>query len=178
MATVAAAAAETGDFGRALIAETKRRLIREFPPRIHRSLGQLTEGEIWWRPNAETVSVGNLVLHLIGNVRQNILSGLGGAPDGRRRQTEFDEPGPLPAAELLRRLDELMAEVDRVLDGIDPASLLTVRRVQGFEESGLSILVHVVEHFSYHVGQISYFVKSRKAVDLGYYAGVDLNVTS
>jgi uncharacterized damage-inducible protein DinB len=184
MATVAAAAAaatattEGSDFGRALIAETKRRLIREFPPRIHRSLGQLTEGEIWWRPNAETVSVGNLVLHLIGNVRQNILSGLGGAPDGRRRQTEFDEPGPLPTADLLRRLDELMAEVDVALDGVDPASLLTVRRVQGFEESGLSILVHVVEHFSYHVGQISYFVKARKAVDLGYYAGVDLNVTS
>lgn len=166
------------DFGRALIAEAKRRLIGESKPRIHRSLGQLTEDEIWWRPNAETVSVGNLVLHLLGNVRQNILSGLAGAPDHRRRQSEFDEPGPLPAAELLRRLDELMAEVDRALDGVDPASLLTVRRVQGFEESGLSILVHVIEHFSYHVGQISYFVKARKAVDLGYYAGVDLNVTT
>jgi hypothetical protein len=122
---------EAGTFGRALIAEGKRRLFRDSMPRIRRCLGQLTEEEIWFRPNAETVSVGNLVLHLIGNVRQNILSGLAGAPDGRRRQTEFDEPGPLPTAELLRRLDELMAEVDVALDGIDPASLLTVRGCRG-----------------------------------------------
>ena len=164
-------------FGRALIEETKRRLFRDSQPRIHKCLAQLTEEEIWERPNAETVSVGNLVLHLCGNVRQNILHGLGGAPDHRRRALEFSEPGPIPAAELLRRLDELMAEVDAALDRIDPASLLEIRRVQGFDESGLSILVHVVEHFSYHVGQMTWFVKSRKAVDMGYYAGMDLNIT-
>jgi uncharacterized damage-inducible protein DinB len=169
---------ETGAFGRALIAETRRRLFRESTPRIHRCLGQLTEEEIWFRPNAETVSVGNLVLHLLGNVRQQLLSGVCGAPDRRHRQSEFDERGPIPAPELLRRLDELMAEVDRALDELDPQSLLTVRKVQGFDESGLSILVHVIEHFSYHVGQITYIVKARKAVDLKYYEGVDLNVTS
>ena len=72
----------------------------------------------------------------------------------------------------------MLAEVDAVLDRIDPASLLEIRRVQGFEESGLSILVHVIEHFSYHVGQMTYFVKSRKAVDMKYYEGYDLDVTS
>jgi len=146
-------------------------------PRIHKCLGLLREEEIWLRPNAETASVGNLVLHLCGNVRQYILAGLGGAPDHRQRQAEFDEQGPLPTADLVARLTGLMEEVDRTLDRIDPASLLTIRRVQGHDESGLSILVHVVEHFSYHVGQISYFVKTRHAVDLGYYAGADLNAT-
>jgi len=165
-------------FGRALLAETKRRLFRDSQPRIHRCLAQLTEEEIWYRPNAETVSVGNLVLHLLGNVRQQILSGLCGSPDRRRRQEEFDEKGPIPADELLRRLDALMVEVDQALDKLDPQTLLTVRKVQGYEESGLSILVHVIEHFSYHVGQMTYFVKSRKAIDMGYYAGIDLNVTS
>ena len=164
-------------FGRALLAETKRRLIEESQPRIHKCLAQLTEEEIWHRPNAETVSVGNLVLHLCGNVRQYILHALGGEPDRRTRQVrqqEFDEPGPIPAAELLRQLDDLMTEVDAALDRIDPASLLEVRRVQVFDESKLSILVHVVEHFSYHVGQITWFVKSKKAIDLGYYAHVTL----
>jgi len=42
----------------------------------------------------------------------------------------------------------------------------------------VSILVHVVEHFSYHVGQITYYVKSRKGIDLKYYSGIDLNQTS
>jgi uncharacterized damage-inducible protein DinB len=169
--------ASANEMGLALIAEAKRRLIHESVPRIHKCLGLLREEEIWLRPNAETVSVGNLVLHLCGNVRQYILSGLGGAPDRRRRQAEFDEQGPLPTAELLARLTALMEEVDQTLDRLDPASLLTLRRVQGRNESGLSILVHVVEHFSYHVGQISYFVKTRHAVDLGYYAKVDLNAT-
>jgi uncharacterized damage-inducible protein DinB len=161
--------------GRALIAETKRRLFEESVPRIRKCLAQLGEDEIWHRPNAEVVSAGNLILHLCGNVRQNIVSGLGGAPDERQRDREFSAAGPLPAAELLARLDALMADVDRTLDRLDPESLLEVRRVQGGEETGLSILVHVIEHFSYHVGQITYYVKTKKAVDLGYYAGRDLN---
>jgi uncharacterized damage-inducible protein DinB len=170
---------DTGaDFGRALLAETRRRLLTESVPRLQKCLGLLSEEEIWRRPNAETTSVGNLVLHLLGNVRQYLLSGLGGAPDHRRRSQEFAETGPLPTPELLARLDALVAEVEEVLGRIDPASLLVQRRVQGFEESGLSILVHVVEHFSYHVGQITYVVKSRQAVDLQYYAGKDLNATS
>jgi len=183
--TAAPPAARTADqdegaarFGRALIAETKRRLFHDSQPRVHKCLARLSEEEIWLRPNAETVSIGNLVLHLCGNVRQNILSGLGGAADRRQRALEFSEPGPIPAAELLRRLDEVLAEVDAALDRLDPASLLEVRRVQGFEESGVSILVHVVEHFSYHVGQMTYFVKSRQGVDMKYYDGFDLNVTS
>jgi len=162
-------------YGRALIAETKRRLFKDSMPRIRKCLAHLSPEEIWRRPNAEVVSVGNLVLHLCGNVRQNIVAGLGGAPDDRVRDREFAETGPLPAAELLARLDQTMADVDRALDRLDPASLLAIRRVQGFEESAVSILVHVIEHFSYHVGQITYYVKTTKAIDLGYYAGVDLN---
>ena len=174
----AAEAAGLRRFGEALIAESRRRLFHDSQPRVHKCLAALSEEEIWLRPNAETVSIGNLVLHLCGNVRQNILSGLAGAPDRRQRALEFSETGPIPAAELLRRLDEAMAEVDTALGTIDPASLLAVRRVQGFDESGLSILVHLVEHFSYHVGQMTYFVKSRRAIDMQYYAGYDLNVTS
>ncbi|HZF11070.1 MAG TPA: DinB family protein [Thermoanaerobaculia bacterium] len=166
------------DFGHALLAEAKRRLLGESVPRLQKCLGLLSEEEIWRHPNVETPSVGNLVLHLQGNVRQYIVSGLGGAPDQRQRSKEFAETGPLPTAELLSRLDALMAEVEATLDRVDPESLLAKRRVQGFDESGLSILVHVVEHFSYHVGQITYVVKSRQAVDLQYYAGKDLNATS
>jgi uncharacterized damage-inducible protein DinB len=107
-----------------------------------------------------------------------MLSGLGGQPDTRRRQSEFDEPGPLPAAVLLSRLDEVVGGVEQVLAQITPAVLAATHRVQGFDETGTAILVHVTEHFSYHVGQITYAVKSRKAVDVGYYRGVDLDRTT
>lgn len=161
-------------FGSALIAETHRRLFAESVPRLKKCLAQLSQDEIWRRPNEQTVSVGNLVLHLCGNVRQRIISGLGGAPDVRQRDREFSEPGPLPADKLLQRLDTTMDEARDALQRLDPATLLDKHHVQGFEESGLSILIHVVEHFSYHVGQITYFVKSQKTVDLKYYDGVDL----
>ncbi|NIR47590.1 DUF1572 domain-containing protein [candidate division KSB1 bacterium] len=162
-------------FGQVLIVECERRLFDESLPRLKKCLSLLTEDEIWFRPNDETVSVGNLVLHLCGNVRQWIMSGLGGAKDTRERSKEFSEQGPLPMGQLERRLEETMAEVRRVLRELDPTTLLEKRPVQAFEESGISILVHVVEHFSYHVGQITYFVKSTKGVDLQYYQGVDLS---
>jgi uncharacterized damage-inducible protein DinB len=159
----------------ALVAETIRRLLDESLPRLKKCLSLLSEDAICFRPDRETVSVGNLVLHLCGNVRQWTVSGLGGAPDHRVRARAFGERGPLPAADLVARLDETLAEAEGVLRRLDPARLLDPRRVQGFDETGVSILVHVVEHFTYHVGQVTYFVKSRKAVDLQYYAGQGLN---
>ena len=163
------------DVGAALLQECRRRLFDESLPRIRKCLGQLTVDEIWARPNDQTVSAGNLVLHLAGNVRQYVIATLGGSADVRERQKEFDAAGPMATADLLAVLEKAMAEVSGVLDRIDPSTLLQTHRVQGFVESGLSILVHVVEHFSYHTGQIAYIVKSRKNVDLGFYRGKDLN---
>ena len=73
-------------------------------PRIERCLKLLTEDEIWWRPNESSNSAGNLALHLAGNVRQWIVSGLGGAPDHRVRDEEFAARGPVPRAKLIRGL--------------------------------------------------------------------------
>jgi uncharacterized damage-inducible protein DinB len=161
--------------GKALIDECIRRLYGESLPRLRKCLDQLDDTDLWYRPNYQTVGVGNLVLHLCGNVRQWICTGLGGQPDARNRESEFSEEGPIPKTELLARLEQTLADARAVIEATDPAKLLDLRRVQGFDESGLNILVHVVEHFSYHTGQITYIVKSRKAVDMGYYSGVDLS---
>ena len=172
-------ASSTGppSLGQALIADSEHRLIEEFYPRLQKCLSLLTEEEIWARPNEQTVSVGNLVLHLCGNVRQHIGFGLGALPDIRERAKEFSEKGPLPTTEVLELLERTMNMVRLVLENLDPDSLLEKRMIQGSEVSGLGTLLHVVEHFSYHVGQIGYSVKSRKNVDLGYYAGEDLDRT-
>jgi uncharacterized damage-inducible protein DinB len=163
------------EFGSALILECKRRLFDESLPRIRKCIGLLSEDEIWHRPNAETVSVGNLVLHLCGNVRQWICTGLGRQPDHRERAKEFSEAGPIPTAQLIERLETTMRDAKAVIDDADPSTLLEKRPVQAYQETGLSILVHVVEHFSYHTGQITYYTKSRKAVDTGYYTGHSLS---
>jgi uncharacterized damage-inducible protein DinB len=169
---------DRGSFGRALLRETERRLFDEQIPRLYRSLSLLEDEEIWRRPNENTPSVGNLVLHLCGNVRQWIGTGIGGAPDVRKRAEEFSEEGPLPKEDLTRRIDEMQADARKALAAADPASLLETHRIQAFEETGLAILVHVVEHFSYHVGQISYVAKSIRNVDLAYYEGMNLDETT
>ncbi|NUO01985.1 MAG: DUF1572 family protein [Saprospiraceae bacterium] len=161
-------------FLEALIAETKRRLMDESVPRIKKCIAQLSEPEIWYRPNDHSNSIGNLILHLCGNARQWIVSGLGKAPDHRMRQAEFDERGPIPAHQMLEDLDNVMAEIEAVLNRLTPEDLLKLHPVQVFEESGLSILVHVVEHFSYHTGQITFAVKAMKNMDMAYYGQINL----
>jgi len=159
----------------ALIAEAERRLFDESVPRLKKCLALLPEEAIWTRPNDQLVSVGDLVLHLCGNARQWISSGLGGLPDNRDRDAEFAPKDPLQREELIARLDAMEVEIRGVLDRLDRDSLLNPRKVQCFEETGLSILVHVVEHFSYHVGQVSFATKAMLDKDLGYYEGLPLS---
>ena len=161
--------------GEALIQESKRHLLEESWPRIEKCVAALNENELWHRENANTNSVGNLLLHLSGNVRQWIVSGLGTAPDERVRSLEFEERGHGGAAELLTRLQSTLSEAGAVLDRLDPNQLLETRTIQGFETTGVSVLVHVVEHFSYHVGQITHMVKATKDIDMKYYDGQKLD---
>lgn len=157
-----------------LIDEVKRRLFEEGVPRIKKCLSELNEEEIWHRPNGQSNSVGNLVLHLCGNVRQWIIAGLGQEEDVRQRQIEFDERGPISTIQLLDKLALLEKDVRTTLDKVSAESLVELHKVQAFEETGVSILVHVTEHFSYHVGQITYYVKAVKDMDMNYYGGIDL----
>lgn len=164
------------DFKNALTDQVRVRLFEEGVPRIKKCLAQLSEEEIWRRPNENLASIGNLVLHLCGNVKQWIVAGLGGRKDTRVRQIEFDTIGPISNEKLITELEKVMTQVEEVLIEISPEDLLKVRKVQGiFEETGISILVHVVEHFSYHVGQITRDTKMIRNMDLGYYEEMDLD---
>ncbi len=154
--------------------EFRRRVVEESFPRIRKCLGMLSEQDVWNRLGGETVSIGNLVLHLHGNITQYIISGLGGANDNRRRSEEFTEQGPVETAMLVAMIDKLENEIIEVVDKQTEEGLLRVREVQGFQESGLAIVMHVMEHTSYHTGQIAYMTKIMTSKDLGFYAGIDL----
>lgn len=153
------------------------RVYAEGVERIKKVLTLLSEEEVWYRPNNAANSVGNLVLHLCGNVTQWIGSGVGGQADQRERDAEFDTKSQVSKDQLIKKLQELRAITDKALATIESESQLTEERmVQGFEETVLSILIHVTEHFSYHVGQIAIIAKYQKGQDLGFYADMDLNV--
>jgi uncharacterized damage-inducible protein DinB len=152
-----------------LIQQARLRIFDESYPRIFKCLDLLTEDQVWERPNEQLSSVGNLVLHLAGNVRQWINSGLGGQEDNRKRDREFLESSRCSKWKLKFLLEDLKRDVEVVLKKLTAEDLVKVRKVQVFEESGLSILVHVMEHFSYHTGQITWQTKILTNADTKYY---------
>jgi uncharacterized damage-inducible protein DinB len=156
------------DVGQSFLDQSRQLLTAGYLPRIERCLEQLSDDHVWWRANPESNSIGNLLLHLSGNVRQWIISGVGGTPDDRRRQEEFDELGPMPCSELCSRIRTTVEEADRVLAGVTAANLLERRTIQGFDVTVQEAVYTVVEHFSMHTGQIILLTKMWKG-DLGFY---------
>lgn len=148
------------------IAYCRRRLLREYLPKVRRCVEELTEEDVWWRAHDTDNSVGNLILHLCGNIRQWIVSGIGGTPDVRNRPQEFSERGPIPKAVLLKKFEDVLAEADRSLERFDLSKLLEVRHIQLYDVTCLDAISHAVEHVSLHVGQIVYITKLRKGIDL------------
>lgn len=148
------------------LSSSQERLAKQNLPLIVKSLQQLSEEEIWWRPNPPSNSAGNLVLHLCGNVRQWIVAHLGGADFKRERDLEFSERGPIPRNKLVAQLRRTVRDASRVLARLSDDSLAQKHTIQGLHVNGLEAVYHVVEHFSYHTGQIIYITKLKRSKDL------------
>lgn len=157
-----------GETGAAFLRASRHFLRGEYVPKIGRCLDRLDETDVWWRPNQDSNSVGNLLLHLAGNTRQWIVSGIGGAEDVRRRPREFARDGGDPG-ELFDALRGTVEEACEVLRAVEPADLEATRTIQGRDVTVLEAVYHVVEHFSMHTGQIVYVTKLRTGSDLRFY---------
>jgi uncharacterized damage-inducible protein DinB len=157
------------DIGQAFIARAQYHLAEDFLPKIERCLGLLSDQQIWWRANEQSNSIGNLLLHLCGNVRQWIVCGLGDATDSRDRDSEFAQRAEIPRAELFDRLKRTVNEAVATLARLDSDKLLEKYRIQGLEVSALEAVLHVVEHFSMHTGQIILLAKMSADIDLAFY---------
>lgn len=150
----------------AVLAESRAFLSGIYLLKIARCLDALSEDDVWWRANPASNSVGNLILHLDGSTRMWAVGVAGGRPVVRDRDGEFAARGPIPKAELLAHLRETLAEVDEVLSGLDTAVLLERRQSRGDEVTVLWAVLHAVEHFAMHTGQIIVLAKLRTGVDM------------
>ena len=150
--------------------------INENTPRIKRCLDLLTEEQIWSKPNDSSNSIANLILHLSGNITQYILSSLASQPDIRNRDFEFEAENSHSKDELWTLISNTCKQACDAIMVCEEKELLRSRMVQGFELSGTGIVMHVVEHYSYHTGQIALITKLIRNVDLGFYADHDLNI--
>jgi uncharacterized damage-inducible protein DinB len=138
--------------------------------RIEACLGRLTEEQVWARGSENENAVGNLVLHLAGNLRQWIVAGVGGAPDIRERDREFSARGGGSILELQVRLGAVVREAAAVIAAATPERLAQRVVIQKYEVTVLEAIYHVVEHFSLHTGQIIFATKLLTGLDLGFYA--------
>ncbi len=143
---------------------------------IKKSLAEIAEEELWEKPNESLNSIANLILHLCGNIRQYIISSLGETEDIRNRDLEFSTSQSVSRSQMLAELEDTVDSAKRVIFDAGLDRLLKIRSVQGFSLSGVGVIIHVVEHYSYHTGQIAFWVKQLKNKDLGFYDGVDLKI--
>lgn len=135
-------------------------------PKIESCLSQLTDEDVWQRANEASNSIGNLILHLSGNVQQWIIGGVGNLPYHRDREHEFGERGGFTRAELLARLKETMAKADEALANVELASLLERREIQGNDVTVMEAILRIVQHFALHTGQIMLLTKQHTGESL------------
>jgi uncharacterized damage-inducible protein DinB len=154
----------------ALFLESSRKtLLGEYWPRLKEAVSPLTQDQLWWRPNEASNSIGNLLLHLNGNVGQWLVASFNKNEDNRDRPAEFAAQGGLTAGELLERLGSTLDAAGKVLGRLTVDELLDSYEIQGYRVRGLDAVNHVVEHFGMHYGQIVYITKSLIAKDLGFF---------
>jgi len=152
-----------------------KKLLNEYWPRLRGCVESLTDEQVWWRPNDASNSVGNLLLHLNGNVWQWLVASFNHSGDMRDRPAEFKQRDLIPASVLLEQLGATMQHASEVLAHLSEAELTAPYEIQGYKVRGLDAVYQVVEHFGLHYGQIVYITKMLRGEDLGFYR--ELNKT-
>jgi uncharacterized damage-inducible protein DinB len=148
---------------------SRKKLLGQYWPRLRECVESLTDEQVWWRPNEASNSIGNLILHLNGNVRQWLVDSFNRSEDQRDRPAEFSQREGLSAAALLEKLAATMDQAAAVLARLTTEDLLAPYEIQGYHVTGLDAVYQVVEHFGLHYGQIAYITKGLEGKDLGFY---------
>jgi uncharacterized damage-inducible protein DinB len=158
-----------------LFLESARETLLEHLGRIETCVAKLTEDQIWARGHESENAVGNLALHLTGNVRQWIISGLGGEPDNRFRDAEFAARSGPPAAVLTGNLRATVERAVEVIQHLNTEQLTSIHEIQKYKVTGVYAVLHVVEHFAQHTAQIIFGTKMLTGTDLGFYRHLSSN---
>jgi hypothetical protein len=157
------------------LAFSRAKLIGQFWPRLRSCVESLSDEQVWWRPNMASNSIGNLVLHLNGNVTQWLIASFYSLDDHRDRPAEFAAKDGISRSELMADLGHTMERAAQVLGRLTEDDMLAAYEIQGYRMTGLEAVYQVVEHFGLHYGQIAYITKMLRDQDLGFYR--ELNAT-
>jgi uncharacterized damage-inducible protein DinB len=163
--------------GEVFLERSRYYLAEEYPAKIRQCVAVLPEGGLWQRANQSSNSIGNLLLHLTGNVRQWIVGGVGGLLVERDRPAEFAARDGPDAASLLENLESAIREADNVLAGLSDDDLERRCTIQDRDTNVFAAIYHVVEHFAMHTGQIVLLAKACAPGAIRFYDDSALNAT-
>lgn len=150
----------------AALAAFRSRITGVFPAQIRSCIEELDDEQLWWRPNDESNSVGNIVLHLSGSMRHNLARAIGGFGYERDRPAEFAERGPVPKERLIEIFDENIRLAVATLDGFDSGRMTDPGEDPSYGPTLFHSLLAVALHLATHAGQIIYVTKMLKAGSL------------
>ena len=129
-------------------------LLNQAMLKIDHCLNQLNDEQIWWRPNDSMNSIGNLLLHMGGNLRQWAIASIGNQPAARDRQSEFEQREIIPATELIQQTSQTVLQTGALLKQLSPSAWLEPRTIQGFDVTVAEAIIHTTTHFVGHTHQI------------------------
>ncbi len=129
---------------------------------VNHCLNQLHDEDMWWSPDASGNSIGIILQHVCGNLKQWILSGVGGTPDTRNRPQEFVSDNTASKADLHRMFSAVFDEVLTILENLPPERLTERAGIQDTDQSLLGAVYVAITHLDMHVGQILYLTRLRK----------------
>jgi hypothetical protein len=161
------------DVASAFVELSRWELLEQCWPRLRGCVESLTEEQLWWRPNAASNSVGNLLLHLNGNVGQWLVASFNHGEDTRDRPAEFASRESFSKRTLLEKLETTMQQAAQIFARLTERDLLTTFSIQGYTVTGLRAVYQVVQHFGMHYGQILYLTKLLRGENLGFYRELD-----
>lgn len=140
----------------------RSRITRILPAQIRSCVESLSEEQLWWRPNEQANSVGNLVLHVSGSMRHYLSNRVGGIEYERNRPAEFAERGPVPKQQLRATFDETIRQAAQVLDAFDTSRLLDTTDEPDYVPTIFDLIFNIAIHLATHTGQIVYVTKMLK----------------
>jgi uncharacterized damage-inducible protein DinB len=149
-----------------LFTSTASATITQHAARIDTCLTKLTPEQLWARGSDNENAVGNLVLHLCGNLRQYTRHAILGEPDIRLRDEEFNASG---GGALREQLQAVAADAAGIIRAVSEERLAERITVQNREMTVLEAIFKTTEHFAQHTGQIIYATKLLTHESLGFF---------
>jgi len=141
------------------LAALHTRIAKVFPAQIRAAVDTLTDEQLWWRPNDESNSVGNIVLHLTGSLNHFLNRNIGGIEYARDRDAEFAERRAIPRSDLLASFDDMVARAERTFEGLTPERLNDPSPEPWMSSIVFEDLLSVAVHVANHAGQIVWIAK-------------------